>query len=326
MYEVIKYEDKYEQDWDRFINEESINGTFLQSRNFLNYHPKDRFHDSSKILMKKNRIAAVLPGCIVHNEDKTVFSSHAGSTFGGFVIHKKDYKATNILEMVDTIDNYLREKEVNKAVFKITSDIFCSESSELLQYVLFNKGYDFYNEISTYIDLASYDKDIRRNFTSGQKENLKNSMKNNLFFKQLNTNDEISEFYNVLCDNLLKYNAAPVHSLSEIIEFHHYRLKDIVLSYGVYFNNEMIAGSILFKFNKVIHTQYLAAKQDFLNYRPMTFLYYNLIKQARDMNFEKLSWGISTEDHGKVLNTNLISFKESFGSKYSLNRVFYKEL
>lgn len=31
---LVKYEDKYEKAWDRFVLRESINGTFLQTRNF----------------------------------------------------------------------------------------------------------------------------------------------------------------------------------------------------------------------------------------------------------------------------------------------------
>jgi hypothetical protein len=93
MYRVVLYEDKYEEEWDKFIEVDSINGTFLQSRNFLNYHPQDRFIDSSFLIFKDNRLAAVIPGCTINAEGKKVFSSHAGSTFGGMVIHKKVYTA-----------------------------------------------------------------------------------------------------------------------------------------------------------------------------------------------------------------------------------------
>ena len=35
---VTKYTDDKELLWDRFVREESMNGTFLQTRNFINYH------------------------------------------------------------------------------------------------------------------------------------------------------------------------------------------------------------------------------------------------------------------------------------------------
>lgn len=39
-WEIIRYDNSYEGQWDKFIKEESMNGTFLQSRKFFNYHLK----------------------------------------------------------------------------------------------------------------------------------------------------------------------------------------------------------------------------------------------------------------------------------------------
>ena len=47
MFHFEKYNEKDEKKWDDFVMEKSINGTFLQTRRFLNYHPKDRFVDES---------------------------------------------------------------------------------------------------------------------------------------------------------------------------------------------------------------------------------------------------------------------------------------
>lgn len=37
---VRPYTPADEAEWDRFVMHESGNGTFLQTRNFLNYHPR----------------------------------------------------------------------------------------------------------------------------------------------------------------------------------------------------------------------------------------------------------------------------------------------
>lgn len=326
MYDIVPYDDKYENRWDDFITLESINGTFLHSRKFLSYHPKERYQDCSLIVTKKNKIVALIPACLVNNEGKNIFYSHAGSTYGGLVLSNKEYKASYIIEMIDCFESYLIKLKFDEVILKLTPDLFSSQNSDLLQYILFFKKYQMYNEISTYIDLKSYNSNILKDFSSGQKENLRNALKNNLEFKTLSSEDELGDFYSVLCDNLLKYNTKPVHSLSELKDFMYYRLKDIVRFYGIYSNNEMIAGGMIFIINNVVHTQYLAAKQKFVHMSPMTFLYYKLIETAKAGNYDKLSWGISTEQHGSILNLNLLSFKESFGSKYSLNRTYRKEL
>lgn len=85
---IRSYNESYKEKWDKFISEESCNGTFLQSRRFLDYHPKDRFEDSSLMFMNGETIIAVLPANIVTEPQKVLFS-HQGSTFGGLVIGKK---------------------------------------------------------------------------------------------------------------------------------------------------------------------------------------------------------------------------------------------
>ena len=64
MFRFEKYEDSLEEQWDKFITEKSINGTFLQSRRFFNYHPAGRFKDVSLVVYnEKNNIAALIPAC-----------------------------------------------------------------------------------------------------------------------------------------------------------------------------------------------------------------------------------------------------------------------
>jgi RimJ/RimL family protein N-acetyltransferase len=324
MFTVIPFENKYEQEWDRFIADDAINGTFLQSRNFLNYHPKDRFIDSSCLVFKENKLVAVIPGCVINEDGKKVFSSHSGSTFGGPVIHKKYYNAFNLIEIMKTLENYLSAHGFQKSAFKITSDLFCKEKSDLLQYVLTYCGYNSYFELSTYIDFENYGQEIQTNFSHGQKENLKYALKKEMYFKRLESDKDVDDFYIILAKNLLKFDAKPVHTIEELIDFKNNRLKDIVDFFGIFYGDKIIAGTMLFKINQIVHTQYLAADAEYSELRPMTYLYYNLINWVKNNGYNKLSWGISTERQGIILNESLLAFKESFGSKYALNRVFHK--
>lgn len=85
MFRFEKYEDSLEEQWDKFITEKSINGTFLQSRRFFNYHPAGRFKDVSLVVYnEKNNIAALIPACELEQDGKKVFFSHKGTTFGRY--------------------------------------------------------------------------------------------------------------------------------------------------------------------------------------------------------------------------------------------------
>jgi hypothetical protein len=325
MYTIVSYDDSYETQWDNFIHNDSANGTFLQTKNFLNYHPKERFIDNSVLLFKENMLVAVVPGCSINDEGRKTFSSHAGSTFGGFVIHRKYYDAVSIIEMIKALENKLREDGFEKVVLKITPDLFSKEKSDVLQYALTYCGYDDYSELSTYIDFETYKQDIEANCNYRQRRNIKNSLKYALQFEKLSDAD-IYQFYKILEKNLVKFNARPVHTVDELLDFKNNRLKDIVEFYGVYFEDKIVSAAMIFKFDRVLHTQYLASDYDYSNCRPMTYLYYKLIELVSQNGYKILSWGISTEKNGAVLNESLLSFKESFGSKYSLNRGFYKIL
>lgn len=96
-----EYTDIYAERWDRFVLKESINGTFLQTRKFLNYHPKDRFTDSSLVFLCGNNIVAVLPANYNLAERKIV--SHQGSTYGGLILSKNSCK----IQTLDMIFNEL---------------------------------------------------------------------------------------------------------------------------------------------------------------------------------------------------------------------------
>ena len=70
--------------WDRFVMQESGNGTFLQTRNFLNYHPAGRFEDASLVVTNEHdAIVAVVPAAVQQRDGKRTFVSHPGSTYGG---------------------------------------------------------------------------------------------------------------------------------------------------------------------------------------------------------------------------------------------------
>ena len=329
MFRIELYEKKYEQLWDDFVLNKSINGTFLQSRNFLNYHPEGRFQDCSLLIFnKKNNLAAIVPACKDPN-DTACFFSHKGSTYGGIVIDKKHYSSDTLLEITENLEDYLRTAHFRSLYLKITPDILCTESPVLLEYLLYYKNYRQYSELNTYIDLtAAYDEKIISNFSQGKRTNISNCLKAGLICKPVASPEEIQKLYNIITENLKKYKVKPVHSFNELMELKQRYIPDNIAFFGGYIKEELIAGAIVFYFHKTktLHTQYLCAKEEFAKLSPMSFMYYSMIVEAKRLGFQNISWGISTEDFGHTLNRGLLKNKESYGGTYSINKTFYKEL
>lgn len=324
---IKEYENADQEKWDTFVMKQSVNGTFLQTKNFLDYHG-DRFEDASLILYKGNdTLVAVIPACQLIENGRKIFSAHCGSTFGGIVMSEAFYNIEHMDAVLTILEKYLRHKGFMEVHIKPASDIFAKQSGNLLYYFLFQRGYTTFEELSCYIDFRDYKDDIASNFSSGRRRDYKYSLKNELSFKMLQTSSEIEAFYEILCGNLRKFDAKPVHTLEQMLEFKEHRLKDVVEFYGVFHEERMIAGSMVFLFGQaVFHTQYLAADQSCLKLFPMNFLDANLISTAHARGFRYFSFGTSTEDHGKILNKKLAEFKEGFGSCYGTNRTFVKEL
>lgn len=325
-FRVEDYKIEYKDDWERFVLFNSINGTFLQSRAFLEYH-QTRFEDASLIIYKGNEIMAVLPACRCIEGEDVVFYSHKGSTYGGIILSEKIYTPTKLDILFSEIELYLKNDGFTRIVFKQTPSIYEKKDTNLLEYFMYKEGYAQYVELNYYMPLEEYVENIALQFTASKRRDYKYSLKNELEFRQLNSLKEIKEFYTVLSKNQRRLEIKSVHSFEELIDLKYNRLSQNIEFYGVYKDEKLIAGSMVFLFeNDVFHTQYLASDEDYLKCYPMDYLIYHLIETAISKKMTYFSFGICTEDRGRYLNLGLSRFKEGFGTHFCNNKIYEKNL
>ena len=331
-YDVIRFQEEDAAVWDDFLLQ-TVNGTFLQSRRFLSYHPAGRFVDCSLMIYdKKHHLVAVCPGAEQVEDGKRVFVSHPGSTFGGLLIAPKRYKAGKVLAMLDALEAWWREAGFDAADLRITPSLFSQQEEDLLDYALFHHGYEDAVELSTYIDYDGYREPVESNFAQFKRTKFHRGERSGFYGRPLRLPEELDDFYDILTENLSKYDTHPVHTRTELLDFAEQRLSQECGFYGIFLPGDtgerMLAGAMMFYFHTVgvAHTQYLAAVSDYRKESPMTFLYACLIETMRQRGFRKLSFGISTEKRGRFLNAGLITSKEAYGSHHSVNRKFWKDL
>ena len=318
MYEIQPYTREQESRWDRFVMEDSMNGTFLQTRKFLNYHPEGRFTDASFFVEKSGIVVAVVPGCSVDGS----FVSHLGSTFGGPVISKDFYSGNKILEIVKDIDDYI-VRNFKSVKLKPTSSIFATVPTDLLDYSLEHSGYSRHTELSCYTPIAK-GVDPLENCKRECRHNFRQSEKLNLTYGEI-PDCEMEKFYDFLVKSKARYNTKPVHSLAELQNLKQ-RFPEEILFRGVWQDGIYLSGMMIFYFRqaKVFHFQYLAPDDSKRETNATTSLFVNAMREAAQVGCEKFSWGISTEDAGAYLNENLYRFKESFGALPCLNARYEK--
>lgn len=324
---IVIYDESYKKAWDRFVMTESCNGTFLQTRNFLDYHPEGRFKDSSLMFMKGNNIVAVIPANIVLEDGRKIIYSHLGSTFGGIILGKSYKKISDIEEIFDDLMFFLQKEEIAYISLKMTSNLYSNQKMDILDYYLQNRGFTSTLELGYFVELESMNvEEIEISFNSSRRRGLRKSLKCEMLFKKIEADEEIEVFYKILCNNMEKFSTTPIHSLEELLEFKNARLDNIVSFYGVYRQEDMVAGSMVFDFGsgKLFHTQYLATDQSKLDLYPSEFLYYSLIRTAKMQGYKYLSFGTSTLEHGSTLNKSLAQFKEGFGTETYVNRTYHK--
>mgnify|MGYP000812367752 FL=1 len=201
--------------------------------------------------------------------------------------------------------------------------IYQKKNCELLDYFMYKYGFKCYNELNFFMGLDRYRQDILSQFSTGKRRDFRYSLKNGLAFRKLESRDEIREYYEVLLMNLKKLGLPAVHSLDDLYDLYFNRFHDRIEFYGVFKDETMIAGSMLFLFGgDVVHTQYLSSNEEYLSMFPMDFLVYHLIDTAVRRGAAIFSFGICTEDRGRYLNLGLSRFKEGFGTEYTVNRSY----
>ena len=311
-------------EWDNFILNKSMNGTFLQTRKFIDYHKDGKFKDCSICIRKGDELVAAILACGTEDDGKAFFA-HKGTTFGGITISKQIYNASQIDELMNLLESFLLKEGFKKAYFKMVPQIYQKENADLIDYFLYKYGYTEYSELNYYMHLDRYKEDVISQFTTSKRRDFRYSLKNNLEFKVLNTKEEIEEYYGVLLLNLKKLGLNPVHTYDDLIDLKFNRFDDIINFYGVYLEDKMIAGSMTFDIcDDIVHTQYLSSDEQYLKMFPMDFLIENLIQVAVDKGKKLFSFGICTEDQGRYLNLGLSRFKEGFGTEFCINKSFEK--
>lgn len=297
---VEKYNIENKSVWDDFVSS-SRNGTFLFYRDYIEYH-SDRFQDYSLMFFEKNKLIALLPANIAEN----VVHSHQGLTYGGFIL-SCEIKTLQVLELLAKTIQLFRKNGVNKIIYKSVPHIYHRYPCEDDLYALFRSNAILLSRtISSSIELSN-----KLGYANLRKRQIRKAKKQNLLVREL---DSLSEFWNILDQNLKEnHGAVATHSLKEI-EYLKNKFPDNIRLFCTLKHNEVVGGCLVFETDLVAHTQYISASPEGKETGALDLLFDHLINNI----FEKkkyFDFGTSTENQGYLLNEGLISQKEGFGAR-----------
>ncbi len=294
---------KYQKDdlaqWNLFI-ENSLNGTFLLDREFMEYH-SDRFTDHSLMIFDENILICCIPA---HEVDKKWFS-HRGLTYGG-LIFKEVKKGNEIVEVLNAITKYLKTNNFNSCEFNLSPPIYNDAHDEILE-TLISNGF----EITRTFDNMHVMLEDRSTVSSKKTAGYRNGTFSDLVFS---TTASIEVFYNEVLVPSLKsrHAAAPVHTLKELEKLKE-NFSDEIIVHAVYQNNQMISGVLFFIKDNIVKSQYAASTQQGFKMRAMDFLYIESMQYFNTAGKKIMDYGTANNPDGSIIS-GLKRFKKELGA------------
>ena len=300
---VVKYTKELKKEWNDFVYH-SKNSLFMFDRNYMEYH-SNRFVDYSLMFYEGDKLIALFPANIV--EDEVI--SHGGLTYGGFILGN-DARQHKVNDCLDSLMKKLNKEQIKQLYYKIIPYIYHKYPCEEDRYALFQRGAKL-TEVtaSTVVNLNA-----PLLLSHGRKNNISKANKTGVEVREVFTPEDYHAFIDLENEILTKrHGVKAVHSGEELHMLHRSFPQNIHLLCG-YLEGEMIAGVVYYEYETVIHTQYMAANEIARKVGALDAVVINIINQYEGRK-KWLDFGISTEEHGRVLNEGLIAQKEGFGGR-----------
>jgi len=301
MIKINKYNPEYKDIWNNFITN-SKNGTFMLNRNYMDYH-SNRFKDFSLMFFEDDKLIAVMPASLHGNE----LISHGGLTYGG-IITDNSMKQHRMLECFDVMKNLLKDNNISKLTYKAIPYIYHKQPAQEDLYALSVNGAKLIRrDVASTVNLLETIK-----MSKGRKAQITRAKRERVIVEQ---SKDFKTFINLENQVLQEYhNAKAVHSANEL-KLLNSKFENEIQLWTSELNGEIIAGTVIFVYENLVHTQYLAANDKARKIGALDLVINTLIEKFKNENKQYFDFGISTENQGKYLNEGLIFQKESFGGR-----------
>ena len=299
MFTVRPYTPSDAEAWDSAV-ERSRNGNFLHRRRYMDYHA-DRFIDQSLVIERDGEVEAVFPA----NQRDNDIVSHGGLTYAG-LIATSALRAESTLSVFQALGDHYRALGIERIVYKAVPHVFHRLPAEEDLYALHRLGAKLKRrDISSVISLQE-----PFQFNECRRRSIKKARNAGV---RVQTANDVPAFHALLTEALRKHDVAPTHSLQELLLLQE-RFPQNIVMHEARVGDALHAGTLVYDFGKVVHTQYLASSEEGRNSGALSFLLSELINNTY-ADRQYFSFGISSEDEGHQLNSGLIAQKESFGAR-----------
>lgn len=297
---VVRYDSSQEGPWNEFVRR-AKNGLFMFQRNYMEYH-SDRFKDFSLMLYQGEKLIAVMPASL-HDKE---LRSHGGLTFGGLVTGI-DMKQHHMLDCFTAMREFFVANGITSVLYKVVPHIYHSVPAEEDAYALFvNNAQLFRRDSATVVDLP---KKIK--VSNGRRGHIAKAGREGVVVEE---SEDFDSFIALENEVLMRYHGAKaVHTGAELALLKS-RFPENIKLYVAKLNGELLAGTVIFVYENMIHTQYMGSGDKGRKIGALDFLIGKLMEKYGETK-RYFDFGISNENEGRVLNAGLCAQKEDFGGR-----------
>lgn len=310
MITIVRYTEDKVNIWNQF-NKQSKNALFMFDRNYMDYH-KDRFKDHSLLFYDEDKLLALLP----MSEHDNMLISHGGLTYGGFITDTK-MKQHTMMDCFAELIKYAKENGFKNIRYKCIPHIYHSQPAEEDRFALFanNSKLDTV-DVSTYVNLAAPLK-----MPKGRKAQISRAKREGVVVEELTELEAFNKFIELENEVLTeRHDVRAVHT-GEELKLLHDRFPENIHLFASLKDGNLIAGTVVYEYDQVVHTQYMAANDEARTIGALDLAVSTVINNYKETK-KWLDFGISTE-HGKMyLNEGLCSQKEGFGGRTGVYEIW----
>ena len=277
----------------------------------MDYH-KDRFCDHSLMFYDEDKLVAILP--MSEHEDALI--SHGGLTYGGFITDSK-MKQHTMMDCFSSLIDYVKCNGFKSIKYKCIPHIYHSQPAEEDRFALFANGAKLETvDVSTYLNLSNPLK-----MPKGRKAQISRAKREGVVIEELFELDDFNKFIELENEVLIEHHGVKAVHTGDELKMLRDRLPENIHLFAAIKDGNMIAGTVVYEYDQVVHTQYMAANDEARTIGALDLAVSTVIEKYKEIK-KWLDFGISTE-HGMIyLNEGLCSQKEGFGGRTGVYEIW----
>ncbi len=310
MVQIKRFSEQESNSWNNFLST-AENSLLFHHRDFLSYHPVERFTDHSLFFYNDKEIISVFPSIERKNNEKKILHSHLGASYGSFATtHLLTIRES--FDIVTSLISYARDNDFSEIIITVPPIVYLKTPSNYLDFSLIKNGFTYLKrELTSVVPLEFKGEKLLQSYRAETRTATRKALRSKI---EVRETYDYEQYYDLLSKNLSsRHNVRPTHTLEEL-KLLHSRFPTKIRLFGAFLGEIMVGGVCNFSVNdSVVLAFYISHNMEYQEYRPVNILFYEIMQQYKSEGFSYLDFGTFTLNMEP--NWGLGRFKENFGAR-----------